>query len=100
MEYIYGALLLHSTGKKVDERSLKKVMSAAGIEVNEAKIKAVISSLENVNIDEAIKTSVAVAPVAQAQASGPKPEEKKEKKKEDDVKSEEEAASGLAALFG
>jgi len=90
---------LHSAGKKVDEESLKKVMSAASIEVNEAKIKALISSLENVNIDEAIKTSIAVVPAAQAQASGPKPEEKKEKKK-DDTKSEEEAASGLAALFG
>jgi len=67
MEYIFAALLLHKAGKKVDEHSMKKVLEAAGITVQEAKIKALIASLEGINIDEVIKeASVPVATVAAA----------------------------------
>ena len=54
MEYVYGAMLLHSAGQKVDEAGLKKVMTASGVKADEAKIKALVASLEGVNIDEAI----------------------------------------------
>jgi len=102
MDYVYGALLLHSAGQPVSEENLKKVMTSAGTKVDEAKIKALVASLEGVNIDEAVKTAAPVmaaqAQPAHAEASAGK-EEKKEKPKED-KKSEEEAASGLASLFG
>jgi len=94
---------LHSAGKKVDEAGVSAVLKAAGVEVNNARVKALVASLEGVNIDEAIEKSVAVsAPAAApAAAAGEAPAEKKEeRKKEDDKKSEEEAASGLASLFG
>lgn len=97
MEYVYAALVLHSAKKEISEENVKKVLSAAGVEVNDAKVKALIASLDGVNIDEAIKAA-AVAPVAAAPAAAAPahaPAEKKEEKK-----SEEEAASGLAALFG
>ncbi len=100
MEYIYGALLLHSAGKEISEDSVKKVLEAAGVEVDEAKVKALVSSLEGVNIDEVL--SKAAVPVAAAPApseSGGK-EEPKEEKKEDEEKKVEEAAEGLASLFG
>jgi len=101
MEYVYGAMLLHSAGQQVSEESMKKVMTSAGAKVDEAKIKALVASLEGVNIDEAVKTAAPVmsaqAPAAHAESAGK--EEKKEKPKED-KKSEEEAASGLASLFG
>jgi len=106
MEYVYGALLLHSAGQEVNEANLKKVMKASGVKVDEAKIKAIVSSLEGVDIDEAIKTSAPVmtqvgAPAVEAKAEE-KPEEKKPegKKEEEEEKSEEEAAAGLASLFG
>ena len=101
MEYVYGVLLLHSAGQEVNETNLKKVMKASGVKVDEAKIKALVSSLEGVDIDEAIKTAApVVAPAAEAKAEE-KPEEKKpEEKKEEEEKSEEEAAAGLASLFG
>jgi len=104
MEYIHTALLLHKAGKKVDEPSVKKVLEAAGIAPDEARIKALVASLDGVNIDEAIKkASVPVAQAAPAESKGEGKEEKKEKKKEEaekEEKSEEKAAEGLSSLFG
>jgi len=104
MEYIYSAMLLHSAGKKITDENIKKVLTAAGIKVDEAKIKALTASLEGVNIDEAIKTAavpvVAAAPAAAAPAEGKPGEKKEEKKKKEPEVSEEEAAAGLGALFG
>jgi large subunit ribosomal protein L12 len=102
MEYIYSAMLLHSAGQKITEENVKKVLTAAGVKADSARIKALTASLEGVNIDEAIKTAAIqmAAPAAPAAPAG-KPEEnkEKEKKKEPEV-TEEEAAAGLGALFG
>lgn len=103
MEYIYAALLLHKAGKEITEDSLKKVLEAAGIKADEAKVKALVSALKEVDIEEAISTPVAVAaaPVqAPPSEEAPKEEKKEEKKEEEEKKKEEEAAAGLAALFG
>ena len=101
MEYIYSALLLHSAGKKVDEDNLKKILEAAGAKHDAARIKALVSSLEGVNIDEAIAqsamVSVAAAPAAPAAASEVK---KEEKSAVEDEKKAEEAVAGLSSLFG
>ena len=102
MEYVYGAMLLHAVGKEVNEENLKKVMTATGAKADDAKVKALVSALEGVNIEDAIKNAApigAVGAVAAAPAAAGKPEAKKAEKKEE-AKSEEEAASGLAALFG
>ena len=103
MEYIYTALLLHSTGKKISEENIKKVLTASGAKVDDAKVKALISSLEGVKIEEVIKqAAIPAAPVAVAPAAkGEKVEEKKEEKSpEEEAKKAEEAAGGLASLFG
>lgn len=104
MEYVYAALLLHKTGKTVDEASVKKVIEAAGVKADDARLKALVAALQGVNIDEAVKKSAIVAaPVAAAPvSSGPaKPSAEDEKKKEEEAKKkEEEAAAGLGALFG
>jgi len=102
MEYIYGALLLHSAGKKINESDLKKVLEAAGVKVEAARVKAVVTSLEGVSIEEAMKTAVASAPAAAAPAAAGAPvEEKKEEEPEEEVgPTEEEAMAGLGALFG
>lgn len=103
MEYVYGALLLHKAGKKVDEAALSRVLDAAGVKADTAMVKAVVASLDGVDIEKAIKEAavqqvVAAAPVAAA--AGGKHEAKPEAKKEDEKKSSEEAAAGLSALFG
>jgi large subunit ribosomal protein L12 len=104
MEYIYSAMLLHSAGQKITEEHIKKVLTAAGIKPDEARIKALVASLDGVNIDEAIKTAAIPVAAAPAAPAGAKTEEKKEEKKEKKEKKEEvtqeEAAAGLSALFG
>ncbi|MDP7974701.1 MAG: 50S ribosomal protein P1 [Thermoprotei archaeon] len=105
MEYVYASLLIHEAGKEINEENLKKVLEAAGFEVDDVRVKATVLALKQVNIDEVIKTAsaAAVAPAAQAPApaEAPKAAEKKEEpKKEEEEKEEEEAAEGLGALFG
>lgn len=95
MEYIYGALLLHKLGQPVTEENLKKVVHAAGAQVDEAKVKTVIASLHGVDIAAELANAKAVA--AAGPASGA-PEAKKEEKKEEERPSE--SAAGLSALFG
>ena len=101
MELIYSAMLLHKAGKEISEAAVKSVLTAAGVSVDAARVKALVAALEGVNIEEAIKKA-AVAPVAAAPAHAggeAKHEAKKEEKKEE-KKSAEEAAAGLGALFG
>ncbi len=102
MEYVYAALLLHAAGKEIKEDSVTKVLEAAGAKPDSAKVKALLASLKDVNIEEAIKNASAVqaAPAAQAAAPGEAKEQAKEEKKEEEGKTEEEAAEGLAGLFG
>jgi large subunit ribosomal protein L12 len=97
MEYIYAAMLLHKAGKAIDEESLKKVVAAAGIPVDDAKVKIVVTALNGVDIEKAIKEAAPVAVAAPAAHSGGK---KEEKPKEEEKVSEEAAAAGLGALFG
>ena len=57
MEYIYSALLLHKTGQQINETNVKKVLETAGAKVDETKVKALVTSLENVDIEEVIKVT-------------------------------------------
>ena len=101
MEYVYGALALHAAGKDVSEENMKKMMGAVGVEIDEAKVKSLIVSLKNLNIDEVLKNA-SVAPVAQAAPAAPAAPapEAKEEKEESKEASDEDIASGLGALFG
>ena len=99
MEYVYSAMLLHSAKKEVTEQAVTKVLEAAGISPDSARVKALVASLKNINIDDAIAKAavVAAAPAAAAHHGEAKAEAKP---KEEEKKSEEEAAAGLAGLFG
>lgn len=100
MEYIYSALLLHSAKKEINEENVKKVIESVGIHADEAKIKALISALEGVNIDDVIKQAATPIAVTSAPTTEHKTEAKKEAKEEDKAKEAEEATAGLASLFG
>lgn len=97
MEYVYTAMLLHSAKQPINEENVKKVLSSSGAAVDELKVKQLVTALQGVNIDEAVKQA-AVTAVAAPAGGEAKKEEKKEEKSEADK--EEEAAAGLAALFG
>lgn len=105
MQYIYSAMVLYSAGKPITEEAITAILKAAGVEVDAAKVKALVASLEGVDIKEAIsKASVAAAPVAAAPAAAAeapagKHADKKAEAEEEKV-SEDEAAAGLSALFG
>lgn len=99
MEYIYAALLLHKLDQPVSEENMKKVIEATGAQVDEAKIKTLLASLQGVDIAAELENaSVAVAAPAAGTAEGGAAEAKKEEKKEEDKPSE--SAAGLASLFG
>jgi len=104
MEYVYAALLLHKAGKPVDENGVTSVLKAAGVEVNEARVKALVASLEGVNIDEAIsKAAFAAAPAAAAAAPAAAGAPAAAEAAGEEKKKEEEEATGmegLSALFG
>jgi len=105
MENIYAAMLLHKAGKEINEESVTKVLEAAGLAVDAVQVKALVASLSEVNIDEAIKaapTMMAAAPAAAPAETKPAaaaPEDKKKKVEEEKAK-EEAALEGLGALFG
>jgi large subunit ribosomal protein L12 len=102
IEYIYAGLLLHNAKQPINEDGVKKVLSASGVAVDEARVKAVVAALGEINIDEAIKAAaVPMAAAPAAAAAAPAAEAKKEVKEEKkEAASEEETAEGLGSLFG
>jgi large subunit ribosomal protein L12 len=101
MKYVYAAMLLHSSGQKISEENVKKVLTAAGVNADEARVKALVAAMSEVNIDEAIKAASVVTVPAGGAASAPAAgEAKEEKKPAEEKKKEEEALAGLGALFG
>jgi large subunit ribosomal protein L12 len=106
MENVYAAMLLHKAGKEINEETVTAVLSAAGVTVDPIQVKALVASLSEVNIDEAIKaapTMMSAAPVAAAAPAAETkaaPPEDKKKKAEEDKQKEDAALEGLGALFG
>lgn len=104
MEYIYAALLLHNAGKAITEEAITAVLQAAGIEVNEARAKALVAALDGVNIEEAISKAAFAAPAAAAPAAAAAPTAAEapaaEEEEEEEDTSEEDGMAGLGALFG
>ena len=104
MEYIYAAMLLHKAGKEINEENVSQILKAAGVKADQARVKALVAALAEVDIEEAIKSAptLMAAPAAAPAAEAPTEEAKKEEeKKEEEEKEKEEAAlEGLGALFG
>ena len=102
MEYVYAAMILHKAGKEINEKSVSEVLTAAGVSADSARVKALVASIAEVDIEEAIKSAPAMMAAAPAAAAAaPAEEEKKEEESEEDqTKKEEEAMEGLGSLFG
>jgi large subunit ribosomal protein L12 len=106
MEYVYAAMLLHKAGKEINEENISNVLTAAGVKVDAVRVKALVASLSEVNIEDAIKAAPAMmaAPAAAQAPAAPaaeaKPKEEKKKKGEEEKAKEEAALEGLGALFG
>jgi len=101
MEYVYAALMLHKLKKEITEENVTSIVKASGAELNEAKVKSLVASLADVNIEDAITAAPVAAAAAPAAAPAEGAEEKKEGKSAPPSEKQEEAAmEGLSSLFG
>ena len=100
MEYVYAAMMLHAAEKDINDDAVTAVLAAAGVDVDAARVKALVASLGGIDIAEAMTQAVAApaaaAPAAAASAADAAPaEEAAEEPEEDDGGFE-----GLGSLFG
>jgi len=94
-------MLLHSAGKPISEEAITSTLTAAGLNPDTTRVKALVAALADINIDEALKAPVftagaapaAAAPAAAEEEAAPEEKPKEEKKEEEDLQ-------GLGALFG
>jgi len=100
MEYVYAALLLHKLGKPVDEESIKKVLQATGVEIDESKVKSLVASLKDVDIDKELENAIVAGVAASSSAVGGAGESEAKAEEAPKEEKKEAAAEGLSALFG
>lgn len=99
--YLHAVLLLHGAKKEITKESILAVIKASGADADEAKAKVLADAVKGVNFDDLLKNvAMAASAAPAAQTAAPAAEAKKEAPKEDEGKKEEQAAEGLASLFG
>ncbi|QCS43209.1 50S ribosomal protein P1 [Natrinema versiforme] len=114
MEYVYAALMLHESDREISEENVRDVVEAAGVDVEESRVRALVAALEDVDIEEAIEeTAFGAAAPAQPAAGGadasaaeeepadeePEAEEEPEDEEEDEDEGDA-SGEGLGELFG
>ncbi|MUV61143.1 50S ribosomal protein P1 [Halobacterium sp. CBA1126] len=113
MEYVYAALILNESGEEINEDNITGVLEAAGVDVEESRVKALVAALEDVDIEEAVAEAAAApaAPAAGGAGGSEESEESEEEAAEEAAEAEEEAeeaeeedeeasGEGLGDLFG
>tara|TARA_B100000902_G_C27155318_1_gene835839 strand:+ start:61 stop:372 length:312 start_codon:yes stop_codon:yes gene_type:complete len=103
MEYVYAAMLLHSAEKGIDDKTVTAVLTAAGVDADKARVKALVASLSDVDIGEAMATAVAAPVAAGAPAAvggGDAPAAVEEAPAEEEEEEEGGGFGGLGDLFG
>ena len=100
MEYMYAAMLLHSAGKPISEEAITNTLTAAGIQSDSTRVKALVAALADVNIEEALKAPVFTAGAAPAAPAATEEEAAPEEEEPEEEPEEEEDLQGLGALFG
>jgi large subunit ribosomal protein L12 len=113
MEYVYSALILNEAGEEINEENITAVLEAAGVDVEQSRVKALVAALEDVDIEEAMETAAA-APAAAGGAAGgaggsddsddeddgDEAEESEAAEEEEDEEDEDAGGEGLGELFG
>jgi large subunit ribosomal protein L12 len=114
MEYVYAALILNESGEEINEDNLTDVLGAAGVSVEESRVKALVAALEDVDISEAVEEAAAAPVPASGGAAAPaddgddddeadhdEPSEEEVAEQQDDDDDDDEAdGEGLGELFG
>jgi large subunit ribosomal protein L12 len=120
MEYVYAALTLNESGEEINEENVTAVLEAAGVDVEESRVKALVAALEDVDITEAVEGAAAVpaggaggaaaggaaetddgVDEAEADEGGDEAEDEAEAEEAgDDDEDDEASGEGLGELFG
>ena len=114
MEYVYAALVLHESGEELNEENITNVLEAAGVDVEESRVKALVAALEDVDIEEAIETAAAVPAGGAGGAGGTAAEaegddedddeddggDEAEAEADDEEEEDDTSGEGLGELFG
>jgi large subunit ribosomal protein L12 len=112
MEYVYAALILNESGEEINEDNVTDVLEAAGVDVEESRVKALVAALEDVDIEEAVETAAAAPAPATGGSAGGDVEaadgdddddeggEEEAAAEEEDDEEEESSGEGLGELFG
>ena len=102
MELVYAALTLSEAGKEINEDNLQDIVDAAGLDVEDSEISALVAALEDVDIQEAMETAVAGG-AAPAPSGGDdeaeESEDEEEEAEDEDEGDEDDAAEGLGNMF-
>ena len=94
MEYVYAALILNETDEEINEDNLTEVLEAAGADIEDSRVKALVAALEDVDIEEAVDQAAAVP------AGGAGGAATTEETEEETVDEDDDAGEGLGELFG
>jgi large subunit ribosomal protein L12 len=97
--------------QEINEDNITSVLEAAGVDVEQSRVKALVAALEDVDIEEAIETAAAApaaAGGAAAAAGGDDDDDEEEAEAEEAEAAEEEeededddaGGEGLGELFG
>ncbi|WP_049902822.1 50S ribosomal protein P1 [Halococcus agarilyticus] len=117
MEYVYAALILNETDEEINEENLTDVLEAAGADVEDSRVKALVAALEDVDIEEAVDQAAAVPAGGAGGAGGAAAggaggetetdeteeadeEEAAEEAEADDDEDDDAGGEGLGELFG
>ena len=117
MEYVYAALILDETDEEINEDNLTEVLEAAGADIEDSRVKALVAALEDVDIEEAVDQAAAVpaggaggaggaaAGGAGGEADTEEADEEAAAEEADDEEAEpdddeDDAGEGLGELFG
>ena len=104
MELVYAALTLSEADKEINEDNLQDIVDAAGLDVEDSEISALVAALEDVDIQEAMETAVAGG-AAPAPSGGDEDdaaeesEDEEEEAEDEDEGDEDDAAEGLGNMF-
>ena len=103
MELVYAALTLSEADKEINEDNLQDIVDAAGLDVEDSEISALVAALEDVDIQEAMETAVAggaaPAPSGGDEGGADEAEDEEDEAEDEDEGDEEEAAEGLGNMF-
>ena len=95
-------MILHKSETPITAAAITKVLKAAGVTPDAARVKTLVAALGEIDIDEAIASAsmMAVAAPAAATVDAPKAAAEEEEEEEEEGEAIEEDDEGLGALFG